>query len=97
MTEDDFKSRVIDYAKLRGWKVTHFRPARTAKGWRTPLEGDKGCPDLVLARDGRVLLVELKSASGRLTSEQRDWLMHIGAAGRLWRPDDWSTIEKELK
>ena len=34
MTETDFLQRVIDTAKLYGWLVTHFRPAKTARGWR---------------------------------------------------------------
>jgi len=35
LSEADFESRVVDFARLLGWRVAHFRPARTAKGWRT--------------------------------------------------------------
>jgi hypothetical protein len=30
---------VIELAKLRGWRTAHFRPARTAHGWRTAVLG----------------------------------------------------------
>jgi hypothetical protein len=97
VSEDDLKARVLDLAKLKGWMVVHYRPARTAKGWRTPLEGDKGCPDIILARRGVVLLVELKSATGGPTKEQRAWLDALGGHARLWKPKDWDDILKELK
>jgi hypothetical protein len=97
VTEDQFKGRVMDYARFRGWRVVHYRPARTTKGWRTPLEGDPGCPDLILARDGVILLVELKSATGRLRPGQPEWLAALGPHGRLWRPIDWPDIQEELR
>lgn len=97
LSEDDLKARVLDLAKLRGWMVVHYRPARTAKGWRTPLEGDKGCPDIILARRGVVLLVELKSATRRPTPEQRSWLLALGVHGRLWKPRDWPEIVETLR
>jgi len=87
---------VIDTARLHRWRVGHFRPARTVKGWRTPLEGDGGIPDLILARDGVVLLAELKSATGAATAEQKAWLAAAGPNGRLWRPADWPAILAEL-
>lgn len=96
LSEDDFKRRVIDTAKANGWRVHHSRPARTAHGWRTPVEGHSGLPDLVLARAGVVLLAELKSDTGRSTPEQRAWLAAAGPAGRLWRPRDWPTVLAEL-
>lgn len=92
MSEDDWKARVIDTAKLYGWRVHHSRPARTATGWRTPIEGDAGLPDLVLARDGVVLLVELKSDTGQPTPDQRAWLAAAETCGDLWRPRDWPRV-----
>lgn len=97
LSEDDLKARIIDTAKAYGWRVCHFRPARTAKGWRTPLEGDKGLPDLVLARDGVVILAELKSDKGKPTDDQVLWLEALGGHGRLWAPKDWPTIQAELR
>lgn len=99
-SELDFQHRVMELAKLSGWMVVHYRPARVGKGPRTrvvtPLSGDRGAPDLILARDGVVLLVELKAQNGRLSPEQRQWLHHIGEHGRVWRPSDWLTVVQEL-
>jgi hypothetical protein len=97
MSEDDFKLRVMQTARLTGWKVTHFRPVKLPSGrWATPLEGDAGLPDLVLARDGVVLLAELKSDTGKPTPEQVQWLAAAGGHGRLWAPADWQDIVSEL-
>ena len=50
----------------------------------------------------RILAVELKSAKGVLTPEQRAWLERLRRAGvetRIWRPRDWlsGAIEDELR
>jgi hypothetical protein len=107
LTDAQLQEMVIDLAKLRGWKVHHTRPARTEKGWRTPISGHVGFPDLVLARGGQILILELKSESGRLTRQQQEWLDHLthptkGAAETdrivaVFRPSQWSNIEELLK
>lgn len=89
-TEDEFKSKIMDTAKWHGWRICHVRPARKLDGkWVTPIEGHAGLPDLILARDGRVLLIELKSATGKPTDDQIAWLLAAGDNGRLWKPNDW--------
>ena len=97
LSEADLQRRLLDLARLRGWRVAHFRPARTAQGWRTPITGHPGFPDLGLARSGRILAVELKSATGRPTAEQLAWLDALGPFGRLWRPADWDAIVRTLQ
>lgn len=92
LREDEWTSRVIETARLHSWRVAHFRPARTAKGWRTPVQGDIGLPDLILARDGVVLLAELKQDRGTVRPDQRLWLAALGRHGRLWRPRDWDDV-----
>lgn len=96
LSEKDFQQRIMQAAGLYGWRCAHFRPARTVQGWRTPMQGDVGVPDLILARDGRVLLAELKSDRGRPTPDQELWLEAAGDHGRLWRPADWIKINSEL-
>ena len=91
-TEDQFVVRIIELAKATGWLVTHFRPARTQRGWRTPVQGDKGFPDLVLARDGVVLIRECKVDTTRPNPGQRAWLAEIGPLGAVWRPRDWDPV-----
>ena len=97
-TEAAFQDAVIELARLHGWKVSHARPAWTAKGYRTAIQGDKGAPDLLLARRGFVLHVELKSdrKDSKLTAEQAEWRDALGDSWRLWRPADWAELADEL-
>jgi VRR-NUC domain len=103
VTEAAFTGQVLTLARLLGWRRAHFRPARTAGGWRTPVQGDgAGFPDLLLiqASAGRLLVAELKAARGRLTAEQAAWLRAFEAAGvpaYVWRPADWPEIERVLR
>lgn len=96
MNESDFQTRVIDAAILYGWRVAHIRPARTAKGWRTPYIGHIGLPDLIMARGGRVIVAELKSDTGKPTLDQRAWIDAAGTCGYLWRPRDWEQVLRVL-
>lgn len=99
-TEAGFQAAVIAYAQLKGWRVAHFRPARTNKGWITPVAADgAGFPDLVMVRRGLLLFAELKAENGRLTDQQMDWIDDLGAAApvRIWRPSDWPEIERMLR
>jgi hypothetical protein len=73
-SEADLQAMLVRAAMLRGWMVAHFRPAPSSRGWRTPVEGNAGFPDLVLARDGVVFAWELKGQGGRPTLEQTAWL-----------------------
>ena len=97
MTEDQLLAAVLDIAAYRGWRVTHFRPAKTDKGWRTPLSGNPGFPDLVLARRGQVIFAELKDADGRLSPAQKGWKEELGEAYEVWRPRDLETIRTLLR
>lgn len=97
MTEADLQRTVIEAAQWNGWKVVHIRASEISKGrWSVPYEGDKGLPDLILAKGGRVLLAELKSASGKPTKDQVAWLDEAGDHGRLWYPDMLREIIDEL-
>lgn len=78
ISEQELLDFVLDLAALQGWRVHHDRPARVAEGWRTAISGNKGFPDLALARRGVVLFRELKGydARGRLgkaTADQIAW------------------------
>jgi hypothetical protein len=100
-TGAQFEAAVIELAQVYQWRVAHFRPAKTEKGWRTPVSADgKGFPDLLLLRADRQLVVELKTGRGKLTPEQVDWIEAFAAAGvetRLWRPEDWPEIDATLR
>ena len=101
VTEREFQKAVIEAARVLGWRVAHFRAARTSRGWRTPVEADgAGFPDLCMVRDDRVVFAELKAETGKLRGEQAAWLADLGAAGQsvhVWRPSDWDVIEEALR
>ncbi len=92
MSESDFQTTVIDLCRLMHLRVAHFRPARTAKGWVTPVAGDgAGFPDLVIAGPGGVLFRELKQQKGALSGQQAVWLDALKSAGAdagIWRPSE---------
>jgi hypothetical protein len=83
---------IVDAAHLAGWHVAHWRPARTAKGWRTATQYDAaGFPDLVLVGP-RVVLAEIKGDGDRLSAEQAHWFGWLAAAGAevyVWTSADW--------
>jgi len=92
MSERQLQSAVIQLAELLGWKTYHTFDSRRS---------NPGYPDLTLVRGDQLLFVELKSAKGRLTTEQTEWLQALGyvASVATWRPCDWvdGTIESVLR
>jgi hypothetical protein len=91
-TEDQFIARIIDYARIRGCLAYHQRPARLVDGkWRTALVGDKGFPDVVIARGGRCLFFETKVGGNKATAEQQRWLTALPNAYLVY-PRDWQLI-----
>lgn len=100
MLESELLDAVVGVAHLYGWRCAHFRPAKTAHGWRTPVQFDaKGWPDLVLVRGHRMIAAELKSDSGHVTAEQEQWLADFAGAGLeayVWRPGDLQSIAEVL-
>ena len=72
ISEAESLRQVTDLAELYSWSCVHFRPARTAHGWRTPVSGPLGAgwPDLILVRRERMAGAELKLDGGRPRPEQ---------------------------
>src|SRR5262245_62000897 len=99
ISEREFTATVIELARLWGWRIYHQRPAGTARGWRTALSGDKGFPDLILAKGPRLIVAELKVGKNRPTADQALWIRAFQQAGVLayvWYPADWRAIETLL-
>lgn len=101
VSEDDWLRTIIDAARLYGWRVTHFRSALTGRGYRTPVQGDAGFFDLVMAHpiQHRTLFVETKDEKGQLDPEQiiwRDVVLAAGGVALLWRPHDVDLIHEVL-
>lgn len=101
MTEAQLVHTLLDALARRGWMVCHFRPARTAHGWRTAIEGHAGAPDIIAVHPVRgILLIEAKASDGRLRPEQVQWKEAAEAASERYpeairylvaRPRDWTT------
>ena len=101
ITEADFQKQITDLAELYHWQYLHLRPAQTAKGWRTPVQGSLGVgwPDLILVRGDRLMAVELKAEGKSPTVEQYDVLGVLNRAGveiHIWHPADFDEIQAEL-
>lgn len=102
MTEAEWQQQVVDLARLSGWRVNHHRPTPAGRGRTryTTATTVTGWPDLTLWRPGALLFRELKTDTGRLTTEQRQVLAELDAAGAdvgVWRPADWPEIEATLR
>lgn len=94
ISEADFQQTVTDLMTLMQWTWCHYRPLPDRRGkWQTPLSGTPGCPDLIAARYGVVLLIELKRHGAHPSPAQRMWLDRIGEHGRCWTPTDWNSGE----
>jgi hypothetical protein len=103
MREAELQAAVIETARLFNWRIAHFRAARTKHGWRTPMTGDPGWPDLTLCRPGRLVFLELKQKGKRPTPEQEGWLGVLssvpGVEARVITPSDWGSgmVERLLR
>ena len=93
MTEAELQERVIRAARLLGWR--HYHPPDNRPGGRAGRVQRvvPGFPDLVLvhATQRRILYRELKTQTGRVSPDQREWHADLEIAGAdvaVWRPLD---------
>ena len=99
-TEKDFQAAVLDLAHVLGWSTAHFHDSRrqVKPGVFVGDADAAGFPDLVLVRE-RVVFVELKAESGRLSKAQLRWVAVRGEAGQevyVWRPSSFELVEVVL-
>lgn len=87
MLEAELQALIVEAAKWTGWAVFHPYDSRKSVG--------PGFPDLTMVHrnTGRLIFAELKSAKGRLTAQQREWLGYLGKRHdvRVWYPNDWTS------
>ena len=90
-SEKELQSRIERLAKITGWLYYHTFDSRRSTS---------GFPDVTLCEPRRgVVFAELKSGTGRLTDEQREWLLALAATGEtacLWRPRHMNDIASFL-
>ncbi len=102
MTEAELQAAVVELLNLTGWHHLHIRRS-IGKGHRwTTTTSVTGWPDLYCwhPRQRRTLALELKTATGRLTPEQRLVLDSLAAAGvetAVIRPADLQDLARRLR
>lgn len=101
LSEKDWQRRVIDLAKLLGFRIYHHRPARVGNRVVTALEGDAGLPDLLLCKPPRLIFAELKVGRNKPSDNQEEWLRQLGACrgveAYVWTPPDWDEVVEILR
>lgn len=93
VSEEQLQRTVVEMAKMHGYLTHHEYDSRRS----TP-----GFPDWVFVGRGQVLYRELKTATGRVSTDQRIWLEALrrnGADVDVWRPADLASgrILRELQ
>lgn len=102
--ESSWQRTVITCAMLNGWRVHLVPDALYRRSFAVSKhganQGDKGFPDLILCRPPRIVAIEVKAEAGRIRPEQQQWLDELsmveGVETYIWRPRDWSEVEKVL-
>jgi hypothetical protein len=83
--EREFQQQVLALARISGWKACHPHDAPGS---------------LVLVRPPCLIFVGLKSATGKLRAEQREWLEALARCESveviLCRPGNWEEIAERL-
>ena len=101
ITEAQLAQQVEHLLSLYNWRWTHFRPALTLRGWRTPLSGFPGFLDYLAVRPPRLLVFELKSEVGVASLDQVEWFTMLnecpGVEVFLWKPWDLERIAEVLR
>jgi hypothetical protein len=90
-SEKEFQAWVVKYAKERGWECFHVFDSRKSA---------EGFPDLVMLREERQVVAELKMPGKKPTAAQRKWLKlfeRVGAETFTWWPWDAERIQEVLK
>lgn len=93
VTEKEFQSQVIEFAKMNGWRAYSIPDARRAT--------EIGYPDITLWHPvfKKFMFAELKREKGKLRVDQVrviDELRSLGFKVYVWHPSDWEAIEEFL-
>ena len=91
-TEAAFQVNVVALLTRFGYRVYHTHDSRRSEA---------GFPDLIAIRGRRLFAIELKTARGRVTDAQLDWLRAFGDVTEIdafiLRPAaDWSEFERRV-
>lgn len=95
-SERQFQSFVIARALNNGWTYYHAPDNKPDKNGRIQSGIVKGFPDLVLLKGSKLVFAELKTETGRVSPEQKEWLAKLSATGcetYIWRPSQWKEVD----
>jgi len=92
ISEKLFQSQIRKAAIINGWRYYHT--------WNS-MHSAQGFPDVCMVRDKRLIFAELKSAKGKVTPEQEQWLESLlvvpGVEVYMLRPQDFDWFYERLK
>lgn len=89
VTEKAYMQQIIDLARKCGYYCYHCHDSRRSM---------PGFPDLMIIAD-RIIFLEVKTETGKLSPEQRAVIHRLRSAGCLAmvvRPSNWSDVEHML-
>ena len=84
-TESQFQARLVAAARKIGY--LHYHPHSSKRS-------EPGFPDLTLCKR-RLIFIECKTATGKLSPDQARWIIHLLGAGQevyLARPEHYERI-----
>jgi hypothetical protein len=90
-SEKTLLEQVRQLARMLGWRTYHPHLSK----W-----SERGWPDVVLCRPPRVMFLELKSETGKVSAEQAEWIEALRACGldaRIVRPSGFDELVGALR
>jgi hypothetical protein len=81
VSEAEWMVAIGDRLDYYGWTWHDTYPTRRTPGRWTPEHSAKGVPDLICLRPPRVLWLEIKTETGRVTPQQEAWLEGLRQSG----------------
>jgi len=86
ISEKGYAQQIYDLARYFRWRCYRTHDSRHSPA---------GYPDLSLLHGQRHVYAEIKTEKGKLTPEQRGWLVALYEAGHevyVFRPSSWSLV-----
>jgi hypothetical protein len=90
--EKAFMEQIRQEARMAGWLTYHTHNSqRSEPGW----------PDLALIKERRLVFIETKKQTGKVTAEQQRWIDELNTVdgaveAYVFRPSDWEQIHEVL-
>lgn len=104
LSEKTFGTWVEHAATVNGWLWMHVRPLKVpGRGGKFITPTASGFPDYIMCheRSGRLFVLEIKTADGKLTPKQKTWLNMLeripSVDAFFARPADWPNIVAYLE